>query len=64
MSGGASGLAGSPSSTEPYKTILRALIDTYKPTSVGAQTAFLSPPSESWSPMDGRYSLTLEWVYG
>jgi hypothetical protein len=61
---GASGLAGSPSSTEPYKTILRALIDTYKPTSVGAQTAFLSPPSESWSPMDGRYSLTLEWVYG
>ena len=60
---GAAGLAGSPSYTEPYKSTLRSLINTYKPTNIGATTAFLNPPSESWSPMDGRYSLTLEWVY-
>ncbi len=56
-------LVGSPSRTEPYKSTLRGLIESYEPSTNGASTWYLSPPSESWSPLDGRYSLTLEWVY-
>ena len=56
-------LIGSPSRTEPYKSTLRGLIETYEPSTNGASTWYLSPPSESWSPLEGRYSLTLEWVY-
>jgi hypothetical protein len=29
----------------------------------GVRKYFLSPPSESWSPKDGQYSLNLSWTY-
>lgn len=53
-----------PSINEPIRTQLNTLINDVSPASEpGIRKYFLNPPAESWSPKEGRYSLSLNWVY-
>jgi hypothetical protein len=53
-----------PSLNEPIRTQLNSLINDVGPaTEPYVRKYFLNPPSESWSPKEGRYSLSLSWVY-
>jgi hypothetical protein len=53
-----------PSLNEPIRTELQSLIKElspkYEPYVSGY---FLNPPTETWSPKDGRYTLSLSWDY-
>jgi len=49
---------------EPIKSQISNLIIQLSPAlEPGIRKYFLSPPSESWNPKDGRYSLSLSWTY-
>ena len=53
-----------PSINEPHRTQLNELIHMLSPaTEPYIRKYFLNPPSESWSPKEGRYSLSMSWVY-
>jgi hypothetical protein len=53
-----------PSITEPIRSKLITLINTFSPSQEpGIRKYFLSPPTESWNPKDGRYTLNLGWTY-
>ena len=53
-----------PSINEPIRTQLNTLINDLSPaTEPGIRKYFLNPPAESWSPKEGRYTLSLNWVY-
>lgn len=54
-----------PSINEPLKSQLNELIRLVSPgNEVGIRKYFLSnPPTESWNPKEGRYTLSLGWVY-
>jgi hypothetical protein len=53
-----------PSIVEPTKTQLRDLIKELSPQNEpGVRKYFISPPSESWSPKEGRYSFNISWTY-
>ena len=54
-----------PSINEPIKTQLNELIRLVSPgNEVGIRKYFLAnPPTESWNPKEGRYTLSLGWVY-
>jgi hypothetical protein len=53
-----------PSLNEPIRSQLNSLINDVGPaTEPYIRKYFLNPPSESWSPKEGRYSLSLSWVY-
>lgn len=53
-----------PSITEPIRSKLINLIQTFSPASEpGIRKYFLSPPQESWNPKEGRYTLNLGWTY-
>ena len=53
-----------PSCLQNLRGEINALISSVSPaTEVGIRKYFLSPPQESWSPKDGKYSVQLEWTY-
>lgn len=53
-----------PSTNEPTKGQLMTLIKMLSPEKEpGIRKYFISPPSENWSPKEGRYSLNISWVY-
>ena len=53
-----------PSINEPTAGQLRDLIGMLSPANEpGIRKYFLSPPTESWNPKEGRYTLSLGWTY-
>lgn len=53
-----------PSCFPVLKDELNALITSCSPASEpGIRKYFVSPPQETWSPKDGKYSIQLEWTY-
>jgi hypothetical protein len=53
-----------PSLNEPFKTQINSIIHAYSPIKeAGIRKYFVSPPSESWDPSTGRYSLQINWTY-
>ena len=53
-----------PSINEPTRTQLRNLIKELSPSKEpGIRKYFISPPSESWTPKEGRYSFNISWIY-
>jgi hypothetical protein len=53
-----------PSIVEPTRTQLRELIKELSPEKEpGVRKWFISPPTESWVPKEGRYSFNISWVY-
>jgi hypothetical protein len=53
-----------PSLNEPIRSQINSLITALSPANEpGVRKYFLSPPSESWNPKEGRYSLNLNWTY-
>jgi len=53
-----------PSVTDPMATELENLIAMLSPANEpGIRKYFLSPPTESWNPKEGRYTLSLGWTY-
>jgi hypothetical protein len=53
-----------PSIVEPTKTQLRNLIKELSPQhEPGVRKYFIAPPTESWSPKEGRYSFNISWTY-
>ena len=53
-----------PSCFPQLKDELNTLIASCSPASEpGVRKYFVSPPQESWSPKDGKYSIQLEWTY-
>ena len=53
-----------PSIIEPTRSQLRSLIKELSPESEpGIRKWFLNPPSENWSPKEGTYNISLNWVY-
>jgi len=53
-----------PSLTDPLKTQLKELIEQLSPQhEPGVRKWFIAPPSESWTPKEGRYSVNISWTY-
>lgn len=53
-----------PSINEPIASQLKSLIGILSPANEpGIRKYFLSPPTESWNPKEGRYTLGLGWTY-
>lgn len=53
-----------PSISDPIKTELINVIRQVSPANEpGVRQYFLSPPTESWNPKTGSYSLNLSWTY-
>lgn len=57
-------LLSKPSLREPIRSQLNTLIKQLSPAyEPGVRKYFLNPPSESWTPKEGRYSINLSWTY-
>lgn len=53
-----------PTLYDPPRSEINNLIKELSPLNEpGIRKCFLDPPQESWNPREGRYSLTLSWVY-
>ena len=53
-----------PSLNEPTRSQINDLVKQLSPMSEPAlRKCFLNPPTENWTPKEGRYSLNLSWVY-
>lgn len=53
-----------PSINEPIASQLRDLIGILSPANEpGIRKYFVSPPTESWNPKEGRYTLSIGWTY-
>jgi hypothetical protein len=53
-----------PTLYDPPKTEINNLIKELSPLNEpGIRKCFLDPPQESWNPREGRYSISLNWVY-
>lgn len=53
-----------PSLNEPFKGQINSIIHAYSPIQeANIRKYFVSPPSESWDPSTGRYSLQINWTY-
>ena len=53
-----------PSVVQPTAQQLHELIIEMSPANeYGIRKYFISPPSESWNPKDGTYSLNISWTY-
>lgn len=53
-----------PSINEPIAGQLKSLIGILSPANEpGIRKYFVSPPTESWNPKEGRYTLSLGWTY-
>lgn len=57
-------LLSKPSLREPIRSQLNTLIKQVSPAyEPGVRKYFLNPPTENWTPKEGRYSLNLSWTY-
>lgn len=57
-------LLSKPSLNEPIRSQINNVVASLSPANEpGIRKYFLNPPSESWNPKEGRYSLNLSWVY-
>jgi hypothetical protein len=57
-------LLSKPSLNEPIRSQINNVIASLSPANEpGIRKYFLNPPSESWNPKEGRYTLNLSWVY-
>lgn len=53
-----------PSLNEPFKSQINSIIHAYSPIQeANIRKYFASPPSETWDPSTGRYSLQINWTY-
>lgn len=53
-----------PSLVEPVRKQLNNLIKALSPMAEpNIRKCFLNPPQENWTPREGRYSISLSWVY-
>ena len=53
-----------PSLVEPTATQIRQVIESVSPQNEpGSRKYFIAPPSESWTPKEGRYSFNISWTY-
>lgn len=53
-----------PSLNEPFRNQISSVIHAYSPIQeAGIRKYFVSPPSETWDPSTGRYSLQINWTY-
>ena len=53
-----------PSLNEPFKSQINSIIHAYSPVQeFGIRKYFVSPPTESWDPGTGRYTLQINWTY-
>jgi hypothetical protein len=53
-----------PSINEPIAGQLKSLIGILSPANEpGIRKYFVSPPTESWNPKEGRYTLSIGWTY-
>jgi len=53
-----------PSLVEPTRSQLKLLIQELSPgKEPGVRKYFIAPPTESWSPKEGRYGFQLSWTY-
>jgi hypothetical protein len=53
-----------PSLNEPFKSQINSIIHAYSPIQeADIRKYFVSPPSETWDPSTGRYSLQINWTY-
>ena len=53
-----------PSIVEPTRTQLQQILMELSPVNEpGIRKYFLSPPTESWNPKEGRYNLNISWTY-
>ena len=60
----ASYITSRPSCLAGLRDEVNGLLSSISPASEpGIRKYFLSPPQETWSPKEGRYSLQLEWTY-
>ena len=52
-----------PSLVEPTATQIRQVIESVSPQNEpGIRKYFIAPPSESWTPKEGRYSFNISWI--
>jgi hypothetical protein len=57
-------LLSKPSLNEPIRSQINNVVASLSPANEpGIRKYFINPPSESWNPKEGRYSLNLSWVY-
>lgn len=57
-------IAGKPSLRAGFKDKITGLINLYSPANEpGIMNWFADPPSESWNPTEGRYTLSVGWTY-
>ena len=57
-------IAGKPSIRAGFKDKITGLINLYSPANEpGIMNWFADPPSESWNPTEGRYTLSVGWTY-
>jgi len=53
-----------PSIMEPNRTELQQLVMQISPMNEpGIRKYFVAPPTESWDPKEGKYSLNIQWTY-
>jgi hypothetical protein len=53
-----------PSLVEPTKTQIRNLVKEISPEKEpGIRKYFIAPPTESWTPKEGRYNFSVSWTY-
>lgn len=57
-------LLSKPTLNDPVRTQINTLLRDVSPMSEpNLRKCFLNPPQENWSPKEGRYNLSLSWVY-
>jgi hypothetical protein len=57
-------LLSKPSLREPTRAGIISAINAYSPArEPGIRKYFVDPPTETWDPKDGRYSLNITWTY-
>ena len=53
-----------PSLVEPTASQIRQVIESISPENEpGIRKYFIDPPSESWTPKEGRWSFNISWTY-
>ena len=53
-----------PSLQEPARTQINNFLQSVSPLGEpGIRKCFLNPPTENWTPKEGRYNINLSWVY-
>lgn len=57
-------LLSKPSLNDPVRSYINQLIQIISPTNEpSVRKCYLEPPRETWNPKEGKYSISLSWVY-